>query len=150
LDSLLAEIRARLFPYRRLGHDLVVAAARQVALDIELLICVAPNYLRGHVKAALLQLFSNRTLPGDRRGLFHPDNLSFGEGVYLSRLVAEAQAVEGVEQVTVTRLQRLYEGDNGEIDDGVLHLGPTEIARLDNDRTLPENGKLTLDVRGGR
>jgi hypothetical protein len=34
-------------------------------------------------------------------GFFHPDNLTFGEGVYLSKLVAAAQAVPGVEGVTV-------------------------------------------------
>jgi len=31
-----------------------------------------------------------------------------------------------------------------------LPLGPLEIARLDNNPSFPENGKLTLDMRGGR
>jgi len=33
---------------------------------------------------------------------------------------------------------------------GVLTLGPFQIARLDNDPNFPENGRLTLDIRGGR
>jgi predicted phage baseplate assembly protein len=148
--ELLDAITKRLHRYRRMGHDLVVKSARRVPLDIEMLVCVLPNYLRGHVKAALLDLFSNRTLPDGRKGFFHPDNLTFGEGIFLSRLVALAQAIEGVESVRIVRFQRLNELDNQELETGVLPLGPFEIARLDNDPSIPENGKLILDVRGGR
>lgn len=148
--GLLAEIQARLHRFRRMGHDLVVAAAQRVPLDIELLVCVEPHYLRAHVKAALLDLFSNHRLPDGTLGLFHPDRLSFGDGIYLSALAAAAQAVEGVQNVVVTRLQRLQEGPNQELENGVLPLSPFEIARLDNDPNGPENGLLTLDVRGGR
>jgi hypothetical protein len=148
--ELLDAITKRLHRYRRMGHDLVVKSARRVPLDIEMLVCVLPNYLRGHIKAALIDLFSNRTLPDGRKGFFHPDNLTFGEGVYLSKLVAAAQAIEGIESVRVTRLQRFNEPANQEIENGVLPLGPFEIDRLDSDPSVPENGKLTLDVRGGR
>jgi len=149
-SELLDAITKRLHRYRRMGHDLVVKSARRVPLDIEMLVCVLPNYLRGDIKAALLDLFSNRTLTDGRKGFFHPDNLTFGEGIYLSRLVAAAQAVEGIESVQVTRLQRYNEPANQEIENGVLPLGPFEIARLDSDPSLPENGTLTLDMRGGR
>ena len=148
--ELLDAICKRLHRYRRIGHDLVVKSARRVPLDIEMLVCVLPNYLRGHIKAALIDLFSNRTLPDGCKGFFHPENLTFGEGVYLSKLVAIAQTVEGIESVRVTRLQRFNEPANQEIENGVLPLGPFEIARLDSDPSFPENGKLTLDVRGGR
>jgi hypothetical protein len=148
--ALLEEITARLHRYRRIGHNLVVKSARRVPLDIELIVCVLPSYLRGHVKAALLEVFSNRRLTDGRLGMFHADNLSFGDGIYLSALVAAAQAVPGVESVKVTTLQRLYEPANGEIENGVLPLGPLEIARLDNDPSFPENGRLRLDMRGGR
>jgi hypothetical protein len=148
--ALLAAIAARLHRFRRMGHDLVVAAARRVPLDIGLLVCVEPHYLRGQVEAALLALFSDQRLPDGSLGFFHPDRLSFGDGIYLSALAAAAQAVEGVQNVVVTRLQRLQEGPNQELQNGVLPLGPFEIARLDNDPSRPENGRLSLDMRGGR
>jgi hypothetical protein len=148
--ALRKEIEGRLYRYRRIGHDLVVKSAHRVPLDIEFLICVLPGYLRGHVKAELLDLFSNRLLPDGRLGFFHPDNLTFGEGIYLSALVAIAQAVPGVESVKINKLERLFEGPNGELENGVLPLGPLEIARVDNDPSVPENGRLVLDVRGGR
>jgi len=149
-QALLAEIAGHLHRYRRIGHDLVVKPAHLVPLDIELQVCVQPHYLRGHVQAALLDLFSSRTLPDGRLGFFHPDNLTFGEGIYASKLVALAQAVTGVESVTVTRLQRLFEGPNDEIEQGVLPLGPLEVARLDNDPGFPENGLFKLVMGGGR
>lgn len=148
--ALLTEIKNRLHRYRRIGHDLAVLSAERAPLDIELLVCVLPSYLRGHVKAALLDVFSNRMLPDGRLGFFHPDRLTFGEGIYLSKLVAVAQTVPGVESVTVIKLQRLYEPPNGEIENGLLPLGPLEIARLDNDPSLPENGRLTINMGGGR
>ena len=135
----------------RSGHDLRVALAQYVALDIEIRICVDPDYLRGHVKVALLKVFSNRMQTDRWLGFFHPDKLTFGEGIYLSQIVAAAQAVTGVASVTVNKLQRLYEENNEEaIESGVLLLGPLEVARLDNDPNIPENGKLFLDMRGGR
>lgn len=149
-EPLRREIERDLYPFRRMGHDLRILPARYVALDIALEVCVKSDYLRGHVKAALLAVFSSQMLPGGGRGFFHPDSLSFGEGVYLSRIVAAAQAVEGVENVRVTRLQRRFERPDRELENGVLPLGPLEVARCDNDPDFPENGRFELQVLGGR
>jgi predicted phage baseplate assembly protein len=148
--ALLAEIEGDLYKYRRMGHDLGLVQARYVPLDIALEICVLPSFTRGHVKAELLRVLGNRLLADGRLGFFHPDNLSFGEGIYLSRLIAAAKAVEGVETVKVKRLKRLHEPDGGALETGVLPLGAMEIAQLDNDPDFPENGQLELILRGGR
>ncbi len=148
--GLLEDIERTLQRYRRMGHDLEVKPARYVPVDLELTVCVLPNHLRGHVKAALLEMFGNRLLPDGRRGFFHPDNLSFGEGLYLSRIIATAQAVIGVKSVRVTKLHRLFEPANRELENGVLPLGPLEVAQLDNDPSFPERGKLALVIQGGR
>lgn len=148
--ALLSEVEGSLHRYRRIGHDLATAGAQYVPLDVAVQVCVLPHYLRAHVRAALSEVFSTRVLAGGRRGLFHPDNLTFGGSVFLSQLVAAAQTVEGVESVRVTRLQRLFEGPKGELDSGVLAIGPLEVARLDNDPNYPEHGQLVLDLRGGR
>jgi hypothetical protein len=147
---LLKEILRRLHRYRRMGHDLVVRAAQLVPLDVAMLVCVKQGFLRGHVVAALQDRFSNRLLADGTLGFFHPDNLSFGEGIHLSRLVSAAQAIAGVESITVTKLERLFEGPNEEIEDGLLALGPLEIARVDSDPSFPEHGRIQFDLRGGR
>ena len=133
-----------------MGHDVAVTPAQFVPLEIVLNVCVKPSYLRGHVEAALLDIFSNRTLPDGKRGFFHPDNLSFGDDIFLSRLVATAQSVTGVQSVEVTTLKRLNELSNLEIENGVLPLGPGEICQVENDRNFPERGRMTLVMRGGR
>lgn len=149
-DDLRLEIERDLYPFRRIGYDLRVMPARYVSLDIAMDVCVQPDYLRGHVKAVLLRAFSNRILPDGKPGFFHPDNLSFGDGIYLSKLVAVAQAVEGVESVRLTKLQRQFERRNQELENGVLPLGPLEVARCDNDPSFPEHGQFELNVMGGR
>jgi hypothetical protein len=148
--SLLADIRHALYRYRRMGHDLRVLGAAYVPITLKLDVCALPGYDRGHVKAALLQRFSARPSKDGSSGFFAPDNLSFGGGIYLSRIVAAAIAVVGVECATVKALHRRYEAPNGEIESGVLPLAPNEIAQLDNDPDHPERGLLEIQVRGGR
>ena len=149
-DTLLQDIAAHLNLYRRMGHHVIVKQAVRVPLDIAMKVCVKSDYLRGHVKLALLDTLSNRILPDGRRGFFHPDNLTFGKGIALSQLVAIAYGIPGVESVSVTKLERLFEGANGEIAAGFLSINSLEIARLNNDPNFPENGKFSLDIRGGR
>ncbi len=148
--KLLEHVECTLQQYRRMGHDLEVSPARYVPIELELTICILPNYLRGHIKQELLAIFSNRILPGGRLGYFHPDNLSFGTGIYLSRIVAAAQAVTGVRSARVTKLNRLFEPPNRELENGVLPLNSVEIAQLDNDPSFPERGRLSIILQGGR
>ncbi|GAA1913740.1 putative baseplate assembly protein [Streptomyces durmitorensis] len=149
-EELLRQVERRLRRYRRIGHDLVVAPAAYVPLDVGLCVCVEPGFVQGRVRAALLDALGNRGLSGGRRGFFHPDNLTFGQGVSVSRLTAAALTVPGVASAEVTKLERLFAGPNGELCDGVLRIGPGEVARLDNDPAAPEQGQLLLILRGGR
>jgi hypothetical protein len=149
-DTLLGQLAVSLEDFRRIGRDQRVMAARYVPLDLKLEVCALPHYQRAHSKTALLDVFSNRVLPGGRRGFFHADNLTFGDGVFLSKIIATAQAVPGVECVKVTRFQRLFESPNHEIENGVLPLRVNEVAQLDDDPNYPEHGKLEIEVKGGR
>lgn len=138
--------------YRRIGHDLVVGPASTVPLDIALSVCAAPGHQHGQILAELYRLLGRGRLPGGRLGFFHPDALVFGEPVRLSRLVAAAAGVHGVESVTVTRLRRLFDdadGDGTALETGVLRLGALEVARCDNDPDRPDNGRLTIELGGG-
>ncbi|WP_326817977.1 putative baseplate assembly protein [Streptomyces sp. NBC_01762] len=150
--ELLDSVAYALESYRRIGHDLVVGPARSVPLDIALAVCVAPGHQYGQILAELFRLLGNRPLTGGRLGFFHPDALTFGEPVRLSRLVAVAAAVHGVESVRVTRLRRLFHEDpldDTALEAGVLRLGPLEIARCDNDPDRPELGRLSIELGGG-
>jgi hypothetical protein len=144
------ELRAHLERYRLAGHDLEVDGPRYVPLEIEMHVCVLPEYFRSDVKATLLGVFGNGTLPDGRRGVFHPDNFTFGQPVYLSKLYEAAQAVEGVDRVDIRRFRRQGVPDDSALDAGELTLHRLEIARLDNDPNFPENGVLRLVMEGGK
>ena len=141
-DALLDEIAAYLEHYRRIGHDLKVVPAHYVPLDIAMTICVLPHYLRGHVKAALLDVFSSGMRTNGRPGFFYPDNLTFGEGIALSKLVATAQAVTGVQSVTVTRLERFGEGPNGELTTSSCRLAPGRLLNWTTTQVFLNMGNL--------
>jgi hypothetical protein len=138
------KLRRCLERFRMAGQDLEVDAPRPVSLEIEIAICVKPGYFFSDVQQALFEIFSNRTLPDGRRGLFHPDNFSFGQPVYLSSIFAAAQAVTGVDSLLVTKFQRQGRDSKEALDSGVLELGRLEIARLDNDPNFPEHGVFHL------
>jgi hypothetical protein len=149
-QSLVREVADSLYRYRRIGHEVQVVPAAYAAIYLALQVCVDPDYSGGQVHAALLDAFSNQVGPSGARGFFHPDNLSFGGSIYLSAIVARAAAIAGVQTVKVSALERLFEGPAGEVENGVLVIGPLEVARLDNDSSRPENGVIRLDLEGGR
>ncbi|RMH81600.1 MAG: putative baseplate assembly protein [Calditrichaeota bacterium] len=141
--------------FRLAGHDLEIEPPRFVPLDVVLTVCVAPGHLRSEVKRELLQVFSNRDLPGGRRGFFHPDNFTFGQPVYLSQIVAAAMQVPGVAWVdtddtppSVNRFRRRGEPSRGEVQAGRIEMHPLEIARVDNDPNRPENGRIDFVMKG--
>jgi predicted phage baseplate assembly protein len=136
--------------YRMAGHDLRVNEPVHVSLEIDLLVCVADGHFRSDVRRGLLDVLSSRARADGSLGLFHPDNFSFGQTVYLSPLYAAARGVPGVASVQVTRFQRQGREDSKPLADGFMPLGRLEIARLDNDRNFPEHGVLRLALHGGK
>jgi hypothetical protein len=157
--ALLEAIAGCLFRYRRMGHDLAVVPARYVPIEVSMEVCVLPDYARGAVKAELLKVFGNRRLADGSLGFFHPDNLTFGDGVYVSRLIAAAKGVAGVDTVRLLKLVRLGESASPSLtsasgapqvpSNGVLAMAAMEIAQCDNDANFPENGKLEFLLWGG-
>lgn len=136
--------------YRMAGYDIEINGPHFVSLEIEMLVCVKQEYFRSDVKAVLLQVFSNGMLPNGRPGIFHPDNFTFGQPVFLSPLYAAAQAVEGVDSVWITKFQRQGNPNNEALEKGRLEIGQLEIARLENNPNFAERGVLRLNMRGGK
>jgi hypothetical protein len=148
--SLAAQLRRYLERFRMAGYDLDVKSPRYVPLDVALHICVRTGYFRSDVLNAVGQQLSSSVLPDGRLGVFHPDRFSFGDPVYLSRVVAAAQAVEGVDVVRPLTFQRLIHPSPTSLDEGVIPIGATEIAQLANDPNFRERGRLTLTAGGGK
>ncbi len=148
------DLRLFLERFRLAGQDLEIDGPRFVALEMAFRVCVEPNYFRSEVKEALLEAFSNRELPDGRRGFFHPDNFTFGQPVYLSRIVATAMQIPGVRWIDTSAeppnlFKRWGEPARDEFDRGQIDMGRLEIARLDNDPSRAENGKIDFIMEGG-
>jgi len=149
-DQFERDLRGCVERFRMAGHDLEVDDPSFVSLEIGMTICVKSNYFASDVKGALLEVFSNRALPDGRRGLFHPDNFTFGQPVFSSRLYAAAQAVTGVDSVEITTFQRQGITSDVALKSSKLEMARLEIARLDNDPDFPERGVIKFEMRGGR
>ncbi|HET7536636.1 MAG TPA: baseplate J/gp47 family protein, partial [Candidatus Didemnitutus sp.] len=141
-------LRGYLEPFRLAGHDLEVDGPQYVSLELDLLVCVADDYFRSDVKAALLDAFSTVQRADGSRGFFHPDNFTFGDPVELSRIYATAQKVAGVRHVEVTALRR--QGSSDKTVPNEFTVGRLEIVRLENDRNFPDHGVLHLKLKGGQ
>lgn len=144
-----AALRAHLERYRVAGYDLEISDPVYVPLDLALLVCVKPGYFRSDVLAALRRTFSRQEFADGTRGFFHPDNFTFGQSLYLSRVCAAAMAVTGVASVELKKFQRWGLPANHELDNALIPAAPLEILRLDNDRNFPENGKIDFELHGG-
>jgi hypothetical protein len=144
------EILAHVERFRMAGYDLEVDGPRFVPLEIEMDVCVKPDHFRSDVRRELLDELSARDLPDGRRGLFHPDNFTFGQAVYVSSIYAAAHRVQGVDSVHIRLFQRLGSTGSEALDKGRLDVGRIEIVQLDNDPNFAEHGVLTIELRGGK
>ncbi|WP_028532934.1 putative baseplate assembly protein [Paenibacillus sp. UNC217MF] len=143
--AFISEMQQFLERYRMEGQDIEINGPRYVPLEITLKVCVKDGYFWNDVKQALLSVFSNRLLPDGRRGIFHADNFTFGQDIYLSPLFAAAQDVPGVSFVEITTFQRWGQPATDASSAEMLKIGALEVARLDNNRNFPERGILHIE-----
>ncbi len=151
-SKLLESIRATLQRFRRIGHSVVVRNAVRVVPALGLTVCVNAHVIREQIQNELDQLFSDQVLPNGTLAFFHPDQLTFGEGIYVSQIVAAATRTLGdrIVHIEVTQLHRRDEGPAYELENGVLALRSQEIVRFDNNANHPEFGILEYKIKGGR
>lgn len=151
------EIEAELSHYRRMAHDVRVVSAHEVPLKIALRIRVEPHVERGRVKMAVRRGLGNGEMPDGSPGFFHHDNLTFGQRIDVSAIIAHVRAdiarechVPGEVSIELREFRRLFGPKGNALAAGTLLLGPLEIARLDDDPAFPEHGQLELEIEGGR
>ena len=151
------ELRRPLLEYldtRRLaGYDVEIIGALYLPVDLAIEFCPKPGFLPADVQEAIELALSAFELPGGNKGLFHPDNFTFGDFLYVSRIFAAVMAVAGVESAQITRLAQLHAAFPGRdtkrnLLQGFLAVGADQIIRLDNDRNFPENGTLSIRAKG--
>ena len=136
--------------YRSAGQDVLLDSPQYVSLEIELEVCVHPDYFQSDVERSLLEVLGNHLLPNGQKGLFYPDNFTFGQTVYLSPVYKAARSVPGVTSVTAIKFQPQGVNTTQYLLAGEIKLGSLQVARLENDLNFPDHGQLTLVMEGGR
>ncbi|MGH6649746.1 MAG: putative baseplate assembly protein [Sphingopyxis sp.] len=157
-DAFEEALRDHLASFRLAGHDLEIVPPRFVPLDIRLFVCVCADHYAGDVERDLLDIFSATRMRDGRPGFFHPDNFSFGDNILLSPIIARAMQVAGVQWIGTRdgagaikgRFGRLDQPDIDFADDAEIPIAPNEVARLDNDPTYPDLGRIAFLMAGGR
>jgi hypothetical protein len=149
-STLRKDLRKHVNRYRLAGQDLELESPGYVSLQIDLTVCVDPAYFRSDVERALTLVLGSRILPDGTKGVFHADNFTFGQTVYLSPIYAAARRIAGVTSIVATVFQPQGPPATIFLSTGKIPLGPFQIARLDNDPSLPDHGKLTLVMQGGK
>jgi predicted phage baseplate assembly protein len=141
--------------YRLAGEDVEIEPPIFVPLSLTLVVCVKQGYFRDQVEQALLKKFSTTTVLSDgTAGFFADDQFTFGDKVYLSRVVGVAMSVPGVDWVDPRDPQFVFQRANelpaGEVDLGYIAMDRLEIPQCENSPSAPENGSISFVMMGGQ
>lgn len=158
LDPALQEsVKSWVAGFAQTGYDLEIDGPVFVPLDVELSVCAEADHFRADVEQTVSRALGSGVLPDGSRGFFHPDNFTFGQPLYVSRLIAAVEAVPGVDSVTLTRLTRRNLPDpdperpatQAHLAVGRVDAARLEVIRADSDPSFPENGSVRVQMRGG-
>lgn len=136
--------------YRMMGYDLEVNDPHYVPIELRMMVCVHSDYFRADVNRALHEVFSARILRDGTKGVFHPDNFTFGQTVYLSRIYAAAATVSGVQSAQIITFQVQDQPTRNGLASGSIDLGRLEVAQMENDPNYPKRGIFILTAQGGK
>jgi hypothetical protein len=152
LPELLAQVDRSLAAVRRIGHQVRVRAPEYRPLVVAFVVTLGADVVRATAAAELGALLGCGWRLDGTPALFNTVNLTFGQPVYASALVAAVHGVAGVDAVTLTRLG--FVGDSAAVEPAsppeVLTVGTLELVRLDNDPLAPQRGYATVYLDGGR
>jgi hypothetical protein len=136
--------------FRLAGQDVLIEAPQYVPLTIALAVCVSSDYFQADVSKALMQVLGGGWLPNGTAALFNSCNFNLGQPVYLSPIYLAARQIAGVQSVTATAFEPQGTNTDVYLKQGYIPMGQFQVARLDNDPSLPGNGRLQISMAGGK
>jgi hypothetical protein len=138
---------------RLVGYDLEIVPPVDMPVDLAIQFVATAGSDPADVEQVLLQVLSNAQLPSGSLGFFHPDNFTFGQNLFVSKIYQAVLAVPGVRSAEITRLAQSHAAQpdqetSANLASGSLAVGADQVIRLDNDRNFPQNGTLTIIPQG--
>jgi hypothetical protein len=135
---------------RLIGEDIELRPPRFVPLDVVINLCIQPDFWPQDLRFVLEQELSDGWTPDGRRGLFHPDEWTFGQPLHRSQIAGRVHAVTGVEHIVSIAMKRRHDPAPALLDVEHLAMGFDEIVLVQNDPDHLERGSLRLTLQGGR
>jgi len=136
--------------FRLAGQDVLIEPPQYVSLSVALTVCVAPGYFQRDVQKTLMQVLGSGSLATGTPALFNPCNFQLGQAVYLSPIYQAARQVAGVQSISADTFEPQGMNTSIYLQKGFIPMGPFQVARMDNDPSLPANGQLQLTMMGGK
>jgi hypothetical protein len=145
---------------RLIGEDLEIRPPHFVPLDINVIVCAAPDFWIEDVSTELEQEFSAGWTHDGRHGFFHPDEWTFGQPLYSSQIVGRILQVRGIEhaveqksdpasQKTISVSIKRWNSPH-RATESLTDIAPNEIIQVMNDPDHMELGSVRFVVKGGR
>ena len=135
---------------RLIGEDIELRPPRFAPLDIQINLCLQPDFWPEDVRFVLEQEFSDGWTPDGRRGFFHPDEWTFGQALHRSQLAGRVHAVTGVEHIVSIAMKRRNDPAAALLDVEQLTMAFDEIVLVQNDPDHLERGSIRFTLQGGR
>ena len=160
-SDFLSEVRQYANKIKTVGNEIRLEFAKYVYIDVGIVVYLEKNAGKHDVERRLRNALGNAPYDEGKKGFFHPDNFSFGQPVYVSKLYDAINQVRGISSALLTKLGNHREFSTSpavkmagttqddiskmNITRGFLPVDESEIIRLNNDPLHAEYGLLTLE-----
>ncbi len=136
---------AELLDIRRLaGSESSVGTAQYLWLDLRITVRSDATRRRPDVEAAVLGALDPRPGADGTTGFFGRDKWTFGQPLEASALATAIQSCPGVAGVTVIEYRRIVAAARWRRLPDTLRVDSDQILRIENDRSRPERGLLSV------
>jgi hypothetical protein len=145
-------VAAHLEAVRLIGEDLELRPPRFAPLDIDVTICLNEDFWPEDVRWELEQELSDGYTVDGRRGMFHPDDWTFGQALHAAQIAGRVHRVAGVEHIIEIRMRRFGTPVPAATvpPAAVLEVAFDEIVLAQNDPDHQERGVVRFHLTGGR
>ncbi|MER8400440.1 hypothetical protein [Mesorhizobium sp. M1348] len=133
--ALKQHVLERLEVVRRINHDVMIAVPLYVELNIDLELSILtgymPDVILNQARRKLVGIEDSRQQDPQEKPFFDPDNLTFGQPIYWSQLVACLHSIPGVASVKQCKFAR-EDTPTSEPPSRLINkieIGPYEIAK---------------------
>lgn len=130
---------------RMIGQEVLLQDATLAGIVLSISINIVGDYFRSEIDDAV-----HEALLDPLAGFFAPGQLEFGEDVVASNIIEVIMNLEGIQSVCINRLKRIGSIFADQSDSGRIVLQGHEIAVLENDPSIPQNGSLKVKLHGGK